>query len=307
MKNKKKNGFTLIELLITISLMLSLLGIAIVSFISISNRKKQQAYEAVQKQAETAGEQFFDTNLYMFEGLAVNGTSGVITIGKLVSEDYLNVVTDPRTGKKINKCDYIQVTRTNSGYKTKYVETTATSCPETLNTVVVQEAGAPSILLEINGTYNEASGWYYKAKPKEKATVKTNGNGPITEIKKCFNNGDGCNFNNSETAKNITFTKNTTITIDGTGIEDTSGSTISYKATNSSGKSAIATTGVKVDTVAPTVNTYVDSKAFNSNDWAKNDIKYGYTNVKDERSGVGQIIRGIHQDILVVVTNRILL
>ena len=45
LSQKKKNGFTLIELLVVIALMLSILGIAIVSFINISNKKKQEACE----------------------------------------------------------------------------------------------------------------------------------------------------------------------------------------------------------------------------------------------------------------------
>ena len=37
---KKKNGFTLIELLVVIALMLSILGIAIVSLTGISDKKR---------------------------------------------------------------------------------------------------------------------------------------------------------------------------------------------------------------------------------------------------------------------------
>ena len=41
MRNKK--GFTLIELLVVIALMLSILGIAVVSLINISNKKKKES------------------------------------------------------------------------------------------------------------------------------------------------------------------------------------------------------------------------------------------------------------------------
>ena len=55
MRNKK--GFTLVELLVTIALMLSILAIAIVSFIGISNKKKQESYDLVKEQIITAAEQ----------------------------------------------------------------------------------------------------------------------------------------------------------------------------------------------------------------------------------------------------------
>ena len=54
MKNKK--GFTLIELLVVIALMLSILGIAVVSLINISNKKKEEAWQQVEGQIETAAE-----------------------------------------------------------------------------------------------------------------------------------------------------------------------------------------------------------------------------------------------------------
>ena len=51
---KKKNGFTLIELLVVIALMLSILGIAVVSLINTSNKKKKESWEQVKGQIETA-------------------------------------------------------------------------------------------------------------------------------------------------------------------------------------------------------------------------------------------------------------
>ena len=86
MKNKK--GFTLIELLVTIALMLSILGIAIVSFINVSNKKKEESWQKVQNEAELAAEEYFNTNGYLLEG----DKNATISIGKLVEESYLNVV-----------------------------------------------------------------------------------------------------------------------------------------------------------------------------------------------------------------------
>lgn len=83
MKQKLKNncGFTLIELLVTIALMLTILGIAIVSFISVSDRKKEEAWQQVISQIEVAAKEYFVSNEYLFEGLT-EGSSGSITVGK---------------------------------------------------------------------------------------------------------------------------------------------------------------------------------------------------------------------------------
>ena len=97
---KKKNGFTLVELLVVIALMLSILGIAIVSFVNISNKKKEESWKEVVNQIETAAKDYFSSNEYLFEGLPNNNGTAQISLGKLVNEDYLNVVSDPRSEKK---------------------------------------------------------------------------------------------------------------------------------------------------------------------------------------------------------------
>ncbi len=100
---KKKNGFTLIELLVTIAIMISILAIAIVSITRISDGIKEQSYESVKDQVITAAEEYLSTNSYYTE--IINGGSTVqISVGELVSNDYLNVVTNPVTGEKIDEC-----------------------------------------------------------------------------------------------------------------------------------------------------------------------------------------------------------
>ena len=48
-KVRDKRGFTLIELLVVIALMLSILGIAVVSFVGISNKKKESSKELIKE------------------------------------------------------------------------------------------------------------------------------------------------------------------------------------------------------------------------------------------------------------------
>ena len=94
MKNKK--GFTLIELLVVIALMLSILGIAVVSLMNASNKKKKESWEQVKGQIETAAEEYVNTNSYMFDGLG-DDVTGKISVGTLVNEDFLNKITNPKT------------------------------------------------------------------------------------------------------------------------------------------------------------------------------------------------------------------
>lgn len=144
MRNKK--GFTLVELLVTIALMLSILAIAIVSFIGISNKKKQESYDLVKEQIITAAEQYFNSNEYLFEGL-VDGSYGIISVGKLVNEDYLNKVTNPVTGKLVNYCSQVEVKKENGRYVSSFKEYEENDECDSNYSITINEPGSPSIEL----------------------------------------------------------------------------------------------------------------------------------------------------------------
>ena len=148
---KKKNGFTLVELLVVIALMLSILGIAIVSFVNISNKKKEESWKEVVNQIETAAKDYFSSNEYLFEGLPNNNGTAQISLGKLVNEDYLNVVSDPRSEKRVSKCAIVTVKKNDDKYNVELDENslvnTETDCDSNL-TVITSETG------RIEDTYN---------------------------------------------------------------------------------------------------------------------------------------------------------
>ena len=182
MIKKKKNGFTLIELLVAIALMLSVLGIAVVNFITVSNRKKQEAWGNVKGQIEIAAEQYFKSNEYLFEGVLGNVT-GKISVGKLVEEDYLNKVTNPVTGKPVAYCMIVQVTRTENGvFKTDIVdnpETNDASECETDYHISISEVGAPLINIQVSGEQKIANSGWYTNTVNIRSNVKENNNGQI--------------------------------------------------------------------------------------------------------------------------------
>lgn len=185
----KKKGFTLIELLVVIILMLSLLGIAIVSYINISNNKKEEAWKMVKKQIEEAAKEYFISNEYLYENMDY-GATGFISVGKLVDEDYLSKVVNPKTNKAISYCALVKITKKENGYDSSFDESTIdndiTSC-DYKNLVWVSEVGAPSA--KITYIYNEKEydtkpKWFNAnhSNPKIKVEGITNGNGKIDRI-----------------------------------------------------------------------------------------------------------------------------
>lgn len=164
MKKKNNKGFTLIELLVAVSIMLSILGVAIVSFVNLSDRKKEEAWENVKNQIETAAEQYFKSNEYLFEGLS-NGVTATISVGELVKSDYINVVTDPRNGNKISYCSLVNVTRNNG----VFTVSTDTSFGEggsndekdcvTGSLVTIKEVGGPDIMVKDDCAYDGNDNW----------------------------------------------------------------------------------------------------------------------------------------------------
>ena len=194
---KKKNGFTLIELLVVIALMLSILGIAVVSLINTSNKKKKESWEQVKGQIETAAVEYFTANEYLFEGLQ-NGSSGTISVGKLVNEDYLNKVTNPDTGKSVSMCALVNITKDGEKYNATFdndsTESQVANC-ESNNIITVSEPGAPEFDIKDtcenkNGSNEKQNGYCYS---ETFSIDKLKANGKITSKKYCVGTGTSCN------------------------------------------------------------------------------------------------------------------
>ena len=196
--NKKRSneyGFTLIELLVTIAIMLSITVLAIVNIVGVSNKKKEEAWVSVKEEIETAASDYFKYNEYLFEGLGGTGT-GTISVGSLVSDDYINKVTDPRTGKALSYCTKVNVTKTNRGITTEIDDDTISSsdnpedCKDTYSVTVSNAKNAPRLKVEKKCGVDGENNWCIgDDKPKAIATATPVNGSEVISIEKDNNTG----------------------------------------------------------------------------------------------------------------------
>lgn len=252
--NKKKNGFTLIELLVTIALMLSILGIAIISLVSASNRKKEEAWTSVKEQIETAAVEYLSSNENLFEGLS-DETTASIPLQTLVELDYINKVTDPRTGKALNECNYVEVTKSKHKYNATYKDSDDKSCT-TGSVLKITEPGAPTLNVDVTELSIKKlisnTVWY---KDGAKFDASTDRGASITS---CYTTSNSdCDPQND----------NSSLELDYTGKSKISQIRACFKATNSSSKSTKECVSINVDNTAPTC-----AVSSNPNIWTNKDV-----------------------------------
>ncbi len=133
MKNRKKQlkkltkGFTLIELISVISIMAVILLIAIPTYSTISNRSKENIYQA--KVTEL---------LAKAEGYSESSSVFVMDVNTLIKEGIMSPdnengnLIDPRSNRKMN-CDIIEVNYEDNVYKAHYVENNECLSEEEMN------------------------------------------------------------------------------------------------------------------------------------------------------------------------------
>ncbi len=274
MRKLNKKGFTLIELLVTIALMLSILGIAIVSFITISNNRKKQAWDLVKGQIETAAKEYFTSNEYLFEGLT-GKISGTISVGKLVSQDFINIVTDPRSGKTIDTCSLVEIKKENKNITATYIGVDSSRKCDSDNSYSLSEQGAPIIksidIKKLDGKNDPYNKWYQDG-AKFILNYETGGNGNITNILSCkTTTSDFCEAGENSDAK-VNYNLEKDNTNDPTA-------TVCFIIQNSSGKKASQCKSASIDNKPPTCKITASPTS-----WTNKDVKVNIT-CNDTASG----------------------
>lgn len=280
---KKKNGFTLIELLVVIALMLSILGIAVVSLINTSNKKKKESWEQVKGQIETAAVEYFTANEYLFEGLQ-NGSIGTISVGKLVNEDYLNKVTNPDTGKSVSMCALVNITKDGEKYNATFdntsTENQVVKC-ESNNIITVSEPGAPEFEIKDvcenkNGSNEKQNGYCYSETfSVDNNKEKYKPHGKIISKKYCVGKGTSCNTDTEFTDS-----------FDGAA-ETVNNGVVGITLINQSGAKTTKYKDYKIDRTVPKIpeiNIISESSGYNT---LKPNIS---VRAEDKESGIGSIL-----------------
>ncbi len=286
MLNKK--GFTLVELLVTIVIMLTILALAIVSYVNISDRKKTEAFESIKTQAEAAAEQYFQSNSYFLKELDDDNVA-YVSIGRLVKMDYLNKVVNPLTGKVLDECSYVKVEKKNYGYVYTFVEEPRDkeedgTCDNNNFTVVQDKSpSAPTAKIEFyslkNGLEKKiedySNYWLNIEHLGENGILRVKviptSESPITSVTYKTTNGT-----TTEAEKNNNYYQ---FDVDDDGVE----SNVPITVTNSSGKVYKEEIAWKKDTVAPTGTISLKSTASN---YSSNVVNISF-NLKDGDGGSG--------------------
>ena len=198
--------------------------------------------------------EYLSSNEYLFEGLS-DETTASIPLQTLVELDYINKVTDPRTGKALNECNYVEVTKSKYKYNATYKDSDDKSCT-TGSVLKITEPGAPTLNVDVTELSIKKlisnTVWY---KDGAKFDASTDRGASITS---CYTTSNSdCDPQND----------NSSLELDYTGKSKISQIRACFKATNSSSKSTKECVSINVDNTAPTC-----AVSSNPNIWTNKDV-----------------------------------
>lgn len=101
-----RRGFTLIELMAVVTILV-ILSLVIIPIVDVNvKRSKNEMYSVQIENIRMAGQNYFSDNIYLKPGI---GNSSFVTLDSLVSDDYIDEVINPKTGKPFSENVYVQL------------------------------------------------------------------------------------------------------------------------------------------------------------------------------------------------------
>ncbi len=281
MSKANKRGFTLVEIIITLAIIITITTVAIGSYIGISDKKKKEEWKLVKDQIETAAEQYFSSNKYLYEGLT-DGVKAYISVGTLVKSDYLNKVVNPTNKKEVPACSLVEVEIKNGKYVGTYddnedkINCNTTDSSTSSNKIIVKEKNSTSGAIHYynkDGNELDKNNWFNIDDLGESTDNSENNDKDLTgKVLACIDVADSAKQKDAAGA-----------VIDGTEIYEKTGDKgfckilkngtdkdIAFKLINSSGRTYQVTEWVGVDTTRPTGYVVITSTKANYNSYIVN-------------------------------------
>lgn len=256
---KNKKGFTIIELLIAIAILLSILFIAILSLTKASTRKKEEAYKQVEQQIITAAEDYAASNQYILKDIIDKGKD-YIPLKSLISDDKLNKVTDPRTGKAMDPCTKIifSYDTTKNSFKIERIDTddlaTGDDCEiKTPETPTKPELAIESVEVLSNNENKTGDDVWYNASDKPYTKIKIKNYDKFTNLKLYHGSNEDCSLDKAEIANHTDgeYTDEDAFK-DGNNYKNSDKVMVYYCAEADDATTAKSNAKAKIDTINPT-------------------------------------------------------
>ena len=101
-----RRGFTLIELMAVVTILV-ILSLVIIPIVDVNvKRSKNEMYSVQIENIRMAGQNYFSDNIYLKPS---TGNSSFVTLDSLVSDEYIDEVINPKTGKPFSENVYVQL------------------------------------------------------------------------------------------------------------------------------------------------------------------------------------------------------
>ena len=106
-------GFTLIELMAVVTILV-IVSLVIIPIVDVNIKKsKNEMYSIQIENIRMAGQNYFSDNINLKPG---TNSSSFVTLDLLVSNEYIDEVTNPKTGRPFSENIYVQLLNRNGSF-----------------------------------------------------------------------------------------------------------------------------------------------------------------------------------------------